>query len=108
MKNRLKIFKVWVDSVNRKQAIQIVEEFLQKGARPHSIFASNPEKNFSVPKDPLLYDTFKNADLLLPDGIGMALAARILHKADLTRVPGSEFIFDLCGLAEIEGYKIFL
>ena len=29
-----------------------MREFLRSGDRPHSIFASNPEKNFSVPKDP--------------------------------------------------------
>ncbi|WDN88272.1 N-acetylglucosaminyldiphosphoundecaprenol N-acetyl-beta-D-mannosaminyltransferase [Desulfosarcina sp. BuS5] len=108
MKNRLDILNIWVDPVNREQAVRLVEKFLAQEARPHSIFASNPEKNFTVPKDLDLYKTFKEADLLLPDGIGMVLAARILHKAGLTRVPGSEFIFDLCRLAEIKGYKIFL
>jgi len=105
---RLEIFRIWVDPVNRKEAIARVDEFLTDGNRAHSVFASNPEKNFSVPKDSRLYNAFRNADLLLPDGIGMVMAARILHGAGLERVPGSEFIFDICELAAQKGYKIFV
>ncbi|MDP3013667.1 MAG: WecB/TagA/CpsF family glycosyltransferase [Candidatus Subteraquimicrobiales bacterium] len=108
MNNRLSILNIWVDPVNKEEAIDKVKSFLKWADRPHSIFASNPEKNFSVPKDPLLYETFKKADLLLPDGIGMVLAARILYGARLTRVPGSEFIFDICELAAEEGHRVFI
>ena len=82
--------------------------FLKYGNRVHSIFASNPEKNFSLPKDPQLLEAFKNADLLLPDGVGIVWAARILYGAKLDRLPGSEFVFDICGLAAKEGYGIFI
>ena len=108
MNSRLKILNVWVDQVDRKEAINRVKKFLETGTRPHAIIASNPEKNFSVPKDAVLYDTFKNADLLLPDGIGVVLAARILYGADLERIPGSEFIFDICKIAADGSYRIFI
>jgi N-acetylglucosaminyldiphosphoundecaprenol N-acetyl-beta-D-mannosaminyltransferase len=108
MKERLKILDIWVDPVTRDEAIGRVRDFLKYGSRPNSVFASNPEKNFSVPKDAELYEVFRDADLLIPDGIGIVLAARILHRATLERVPGSEFIFDICSLAEKEGYRIFI
>lgn len=108
MKERLRILDVWVDPVTRNEAIDRVRDFLKYGDRPHSVFASNPEKNFSVPKDRELHSVFRDADLLIPDGIGMVLAARILHSATLERVPGSEFIFDICDLAQKEGYRIFI
>jgi N-acetylglucosaminyldiphosphoundecaprenol N-acetyl-beta-D-mannosaminyltransferase len=108
MKNRLKILNIWVDPVDRKEAIQQVQHFLSRGTRPHSIIAANPEKNFSVPKDAILYDIFKNADLLLPDGIGVVLAARILYGVAMERVPGSEFIFDICKIAAEGSYKVFI
>jgi len=104
----LKVLNVWVDPVNRKEAIQRVKNFLVKGTRPHAIIAANPEKNFSVPKDAVLYDIFKNADLLIPDGIGVVLAVRILYGVDLERVPGSEFIFDICNIAAEGSYKVFI
>ena len=108
MKKRLKILNIWVDPLSRKEATQKVKEYLSSGTRPYAIFASNPEKNFSVPKDGVLYDTFKNADLLLPDGIGVVLAARILYGANLERIPGSEFFFDICEIAATERYGVFI
>lgn len=108
MSTRLKILNIQVDAVDRKEAIQRVKNFLAKGSRPHAIFAVNPEKNFSIAKDGLFNDIIKNADLLLPDGIGVVLAARILYGADLERLPGSEFIFDICDIAVNGSYGVFV
>ena len=105
---RLKILNIWVDPVTKDESLRKVRGFLKSGDRPHSIFATNPEKNFSVPKDSLLYETFKKADLLIPDGIGMVLAARILYGARLTRVPGVELMENICELAAQERKKIFI
>ena len=108
MSERLKIPGIWVDPVNRYEAIKRVKGFLKEGERPHTVFAVNPEKSFSVPKDPQLLETFRNADLLLPDGVGIVWAARTLFGTRLERVPGSEFIFDICKLAANNGYSIFI
>jgi N-acetylglucosaminyldiphosphoundecaprenol N-acetyl-beta-D-mannosaminyltransferase len=105
---RLPILDVWVDQVNMEQAMAYVREALQSGRKSHSVFAVNPEKNFSVPKDPILYETFRNADLLIPDGVGIVLAARILYGAVLSRVPGVELMQNICKLAADEGYSIFI
>jgi N-acetylglucosaminyldiphosphoundecaprenol N-acetyl-beta-D-mannosaminyltransferase len=108
LRERLQILDIWVDPVSKEEACQRASHFLAFGQRPHSIFASNPEKNFSVPRDPVLKEVYRHADLLLPDGIGVVMAARILYGVKIERVPGSDFIFDICGIAEKEGYKIFI
>ncbi len=108
MKKRLNILNIWVDPVTKAEALERVRSFLQHGKRAHSVFAANPEKNFSVPRIPELYEAYKEADLLLPDGIGLVAAAKILYGARVTRVPGSEFIYDICNLAAREGYGVFL
>jgi N-acetylglucosaminyldiphosphoundecaprenol N-acetyl-beta-D-mannosaminyltransferase len=108
LNDRLPILDIWVDPVNRDEATRRVRAFLKEGNRPHAIFAANPEKNCTVPKDPLLYEIYKNADVLLPDGMGVVMAARMLHGADIKRVPGSEFIFDLCRLAIEEKCGVFI
>ena len=108
MIERYPILDVWVDAVDMRLALEKVVEFVESGDRVHTIFASNPEKNFSVPRDPLLYKMFQEADLLIPDGIGMVLAAGILHGARLERVPGCELMQNICGLAAERGYEIFI
>lgn len=105
---RLKILDVWVDPVDMAEALRRVDRFVAEGTRPHAVFAVNPEKNFSVPRDPELYSAFGQADLLIPDGIGVVLAARLLHRARLSRVPGVELMENICGLAHDKGYGIFI
>lgn len=108
MNGRIKILNLWIDPINMEQALSRVRQFVEKGDRPYSIFAVNPEKNFSVPKNPSLYQTFKAADLLIPDGIGVILAARILYGVSLARVPGVELMANICKMSAKNGYKIFI
>jgi N-acetylglucosaminyldiphosphoundecaprenol N-acetyl-beta-D-mannosaminyltransferase len=107
IQKRLKILDIWVDPVDRKLAIDKVRQFLD-GAEPCSIFAANPEKNFSVPKDPVLYSAYEHADLLIPDGIGIVLAAKLLYGVSLKRVPGVELMKDICKLAAENRKSVFL
>jgi N-acetylglucosaminyldiphosphoundecaprenol N-acetyl-beta-D-mannosaminyltransferase len=108
MNARLAILDVWVDPVTMEQALTRVAEYVERGERPHAVFAVNPEKNFSVPSNPALYESFRTADLLIPDGIGVVLAARLLHRARLSRVPGVELMQEICRLAASRGYRVFL
>jgi len=105
---RLPVVNLWVDPVNMEEALERVQKFIEDGNRPHCIFAVNPEKNFSVPANPVLYETFRNADLLIPDGIGVVMASRILYHAILSRVPGVELMERICGLAAEKKYRIFI
>lgn len=106
--NRYPILNLWVDQCTMKTALEQVTRFIEQGNKLHTIFASNPEKNYSVPKDPFLYSMFRKADLLIPDGIGMVLAVKFLYGADLQRVPGCELMQNICALAEKNKYRIFI
>jgi len=106
---RLKILNIWVDSITKQEFLKKIEEFIHtKEKKVHTIFASNPEKNFSVPKDPVVYKIFKDADILLPDGIGVVLAARLLYGIHITRLPGADMMEEICKLAAKKGFKVFV
>lgn len=104
---RLNILNVWVDQVDMQGSLSRVQRFVEQGSRPHSIFAVNPEKNFSITADEKLYGTFSQADLLIPDGIGVVIAARILYRARISRVPGVELMEQICRLSAEKGYRVF-
>lgn len=108
MHRRLPVLDIWVDSLTMDAALTQIGEFLSRNDRVYTVFASNPEKNFSVPRDAALFALFRNADLLLPDGIGMVMAARLLHGAKLQRVPGCEFMEACCAMAAQNEHSIFL
>lgn len=105
---RYPVLNLWIDDCDMNKALTQVTTFIEEGDGVNTIFASNPEKNYSVPKDPFLYKMFKGADLLIPDGIGMVLATNWLHGTSVERVPGCELMQNICSLAADKGFKIFL
>jgi N-acetylglucosaminyldiphosphoundecaprenol N-acetyl-beta-D-mannosaminyltransferase len=105
---RYPVLKLWVDDCTMESALDQVAEFVEKGDRVQTVFAVNPEKNYTVPKDPFLYRMFKESDLLIPDGIGMVLAAKLLHSVRVERVPGCELMQQICAMSEKKGFKVFL
>ncbi len=105
---RYPILNLWVDDCNMAKALEQVSKYVDHGGKVHTVFASNPEKNYSVPKDAFLYDMFRNADLLIPDGIGMVMASRLLHNIPIQRVPGCDLMQNICKMSADKGYKIFI
>lgn len=62
---------------------------------PHSIIAAKTDRTFK--------QALNNADILLPDGIGIILAARLLALPVRRRVAGTEFFLRLSQLANRSG-----
>ncbi|MFI5304746.1 MAG: WecB/TagA/CpsF family glycosyltransferase [Nitrospiria bacterium] len=104
---RVEILGVPTDCVGMKEALNRVEEMIS-GNRPETVIAVNPEKVIKGQKDPQLLDQLKRAGLLIPDGIGVVFAARILKLGKMERVPGSELMPALCERAAKKGYRVFL
>jgi N-acetylglucosaminyldiphosphoundecaprenol N-acetyl-beta-D-mannosaminyltransferase len=88
-------------------ALDYVDELV---VRPSvsTIFAINPEKVMKARHDPWLLDQIRGATLLIPDGIGVVWAGRMLGRAALERVPGADLMIAICERAAQKGYKVFL
>ena len=78
------------------------------GNLAHSIVAVNPEKVMRARYDLRLREQLQRARILIPDGIGVVIASRILGLGRLERVPGSELMPRLCELAARTGRRVFL
>lgn len=104
---RIDVLGVPVDAVNMEEALAAVEVMLG-GDRAETVIAVNPEKIIKAQTDPALLDRLRSAGLLIPDGIGVIAAARILGLARMERVPGSELMPAICERAALKGYKVFL
>lgn len=104
---RVEILGVPVDCVTMAQAVQWVETTLTSD-QPRSVIAVNPEKVMKASQDPELLKRLQKAGLLIPDGIGVVFAVRLLGLGQIERVPGSELMPKLCEQAAKKGYKVFL
>ncbi|HBA67259.1 MAG TPA: glycosyltransferase [Methylococcaceae bacterium] len=107
MAKRIEILGVPVDSVNMLDALDAVDEMILSD-KPNTIVAVNPEKVITAQNDANLLTWLKMAALVIPDGIGVVVAARLLHHVQIERVPGSELMPAICERSVSKGYKLFL
>lgn len=107
MVKRIKVLGAPLDCVSMKDALKQIDVMLQRD-QSNTIIALNPEKVIKSQNDSELLSWLNNAGLIIPDGIGVVVAARLLHKVKISRVPGSELMPAICERSVEKGYKLFL
>ena len=103
---RIEVLSVPVDVVDMVGALEKAEEFIAS-KRTHSILAVNPEKVMLSQRDGAILNILRSSDLLLPDGIGLVLAAKFSGLGNFSRVAGADFMQNLLKLASERGYRTF-
>ena len=84
---RVRILDSSVDALDFDQALDAALALAKDKTKTSYVVAVNPEKVMTVNREPFLSSFFENADLALPDGIGVVLAARILLGKKLGKIP---------------------
>ncbi|MDP4093054.1 MAG: WecB/TagA/CpsF family glycosyltransferase [Bacillota bacterium] len=108
MRNTVDILGVPVDSVTMEQAKQKVIDYVHENNGTRMVFTPNSEILMAAQRDPGLKDILKNADLLVADGAGVVLAARILRLNIPEKVSGIDLVKNLLQVSEKEGLSYFL
>jgi len=108
MPARIDLLGVPVDCVDMAGAVEFLTAHVAGGTGCATVFAVNPEKVMKARQDPALRALLASATLLIPDGIGVVLAARWLGLGRFGRVPGSELMPNLCARAAEHGHAVFL
>lgn len=103
---RIELLGVPVDLVNMQESINHVRGMLT-AASTQMILAVNPEKVIAAQRNPELRRTLEEASLVIPDGIGVVLAARILSRGALQRVAGADLMPEICAVAAEQGKRVF-
>ena len=84
----------------------IEEDILQD--RKKTIVAINPEKIMKLKEDKNLNDFVKNAEYLIPDGVGILMASKKLGGSITKRITGVDTMDHICELAAKKGFRIFM
>ncbi len=95
------ILDVRIDDMNKKHAIQEVAHFLSLPGQ-YKIFTPNPEMIVKAQKDEYFKQVLNSSDLNLCDGMGVRIFTGV------KRVPGVDFMIELCQLAVEQGKRIYL
>ncbi len=105
--SRLWILGVPVDCLTQTRALEWVDSALSTPGHKR-IMAVNPEKVIAARKDSKLLNFLEESHLLIPDGIGVVMAARILGLARMERVAGADLMPQICERAMRGNYKVFI
>lgn len=89
------ILGVRFNLTNADQAVQMVLQWRQQGRKEMVMFAP-PHSVLIARRDQRMRAALAKAALVLPDGAGIILAAKILGYNHLGRVTGPNFMLELC------------
>jgi len=89
------------------EAVARIRTFVQE-ERPHLVVTCNPEMVMTSLSDLLFAEILRRADLVVPDGIGVVWASRVLGSPLKERVPGIELMEAVLAEAAREGWRVFL
>lgn len=106
-KDAVDILSVKFDAKSKAEQLAQVKDRLDRGAVT-TIFTPNPQIMLHAAKDKKSLDLLHRADINLPDGIGILLAAKLLGKELPERISGIDFAEELLRLAAARGYSVFL
>lgn len=101
------ILGVSIDPVTPDEALERGQALLEDPDF-HYVVTPNPEFILTARKNEHFRRVLNEADMALPDGIGVVYAARILGTPLNGRVPGIEFAQSLMGQMAGTGKKLFL
>lgn len=101
------ILGVPVHAVTAADTLDAVVRFMD-APRLHQICTVNPEFVMLAQNDPAFMAVLRQADLCIPDGVGLLYAARRRGRRLPERVAGSDLVYDLAALCARHGWRLFL
>ena len=104
---RIDVLGVGFDNVTLEGAVAAAGEMLAEGGFHYAV-TPNAEFVQRAEKDETFRAALNKADLVLPDGIGVVHAAKILGRPLQGRVPGCDFAAALAGQLAKTGGRLFL
>ena len=104
---RVPVKGVGFDRLGMEEAVRDAAALLNE-ERGHYVVTPNPEIVWLARSMPELRSALNGADLVIPDGIGIIYAARILGTPLVERVPGIELTEHLLDICAEKGFPVYL
>jgi N-acetylglucosaminyldiphosphoundecaprenol N-acetyl-beta-D-mannosaminyltransferase len=105
---RIYILNVPVDRLTFGALLDHIAVYLAEGGRTRQFCTVNPEFVMLAQRDPEFMQVLHQADLCLPDGIGLLWAARRIGRPLPERVTGSDSVPRIAERAAHEGWRLYL
>lgn len=101
------ILGIPIHNLTMTQTLDLIRDMALSGA-PHHVMTVNPEFVMIARRNAEFRRVLLRASLLLPDGVGILMGARILGQPMKERVAGVDTVRLLAGVAQRHGLSVFL
>lgn len=104
---RVDVMGVGIDNLTKSEFIDRAGSMLREKHRGYCV-TPNAEILYEAARDPSFRDVLNGAAMVLPDGAGVVLGAKILGTPIREKVAGIEFGEEICKLLADQGGRLFL
>src|SRR5262245_6931750 len=114
---RIQVLGLPVDKLTMPQTLDRIAAYIEHGRRceasgvamaARQVVTLNPEMVMAARSDAEMRAAITSADLVVPDGVGVVWASRLLGMSLPARVPGIDLLEALAGTASARGFRLFL
>ena len=88
-----------IDNCSSEQVCASIIAHAQDRGKPAYVITPNAQHIVLLEKDRRLQEVYAHADLVIPDGISLLIAARLYGRSLQQRIAGVDIFKVLCGLA---------
>jgi N-acetylglucosaminyldiphosphoundecaprenol N-acetyl-beta-D-mannosaminyltransferase len=106
MPQKVNILGTAIDNVDRAEALECVAA-LVRARRPALVVTPNVDHLVNLQRDAEFREIYRQASLVLADGVPLLWAARFLGTPIREKLSGSDIFHDLCRLAAERGFRVF-
>ena len=105
---RIGVGHALVDNCSSDQVCASIITHARNQGKPAYVLTPNAQHIVLLEKERRLQEIYDHADLVIPDGISLLIAARLYGRSLQQRVAGVDIFKQLCGLAAEDGLHVFL
>src|ERR1051326_5935614 len=102
------LFGLKLSRMSYVHTLDWLEKVLQAQNSRACVFSANVDQLVRYRNDPDFRDTYKIADLIIPDGMPLVWSSKLVGSSVPERVAGIDLLCGLCGRAAQSGQRCFL
>ncbi|MCK9276029.1 MAG: WecB/TagA/CpsF family glycosyltransferase [Syntrophales bacterium] len=106
MSERIEICGMLIDNVSMSETVNRIKSFIRK-KEPRMVITPNVDHVMKFQRNEAFRDVYRQAALVLADGMPLLWAARYLKTPLKEKVSGSDLFPLLCRVSAEKGYKVF-
>ena len=107
-KSRINLCGTDIDTFSFEEVVSTVVAHVHHSPTPGYVVTPNAAHIVTLQEDTYFKEIYRDAFLVVPDGVPLLWAAKVLNKSLPERVNGTDLFERLCEVSSKAGFKVFL